>query len=60
MPHIEDSAPMIQILDQIHSKPDPIRIIHVGAGASGLLMAYKAQKTLQNYELVCYDKCDTT
>ncbi|VTT64604.1 unnamed protein product [Fusarium fujikuroi] len=41
---------------QAHSKPRKLRIIHVGAGASGLLTAYKAERMLQNYELVCYDK----
>lgn len=33
-----------------------IKIIHVGAGASGLLFAHKAGKQLQNFELVCYEK----
>ncbi|KAH7154614.1 hypothetical protein DER46DRAFT_688598, partial [Fusarium sp. MPI-SDFR-AT-0072] len=41
---------------QAHSKPRKLKIIHVGAGASGLLTAYKAERMLQNYELVCYDK----
>lgn len=33
-----------------------VRIITVGAGASGLLMAYKLQKHFNNYSLVCYEK----
>ena len=33
-----------------------VRIICVGAGASGLLMAYKLQKHFQNYSLVVYEK----
>jgi len=33
-----------------------LRIIHVGAGASGLIFAHKAEKQLKNYELVCYEK----
>ncbi|KAF4343941.1 hypothetical protein FBEOM_2098 [Fusarium beomiforme] len=41
---------------QAHSKPRKLKIIHVGAGASGLLAAYKAERMLQNYELICYDK----
>ncbi|EXL38935.1 hypothetical protein FOCG_18434 [Fusarium oxysporum f. sp. radicis-lycopersici 26381] len=41
---------------QAHSKPRKLKIIHVGAGASGLLTAYKAERMLQNYDLVCYDK----
>lgn len=36
--------------------PQPLRIIHVGAGASGLIFAHKAEKQLKNYELVCYEK----
>ncbi len=56
MPHRDPPAPTIEILDQIHSKQDSIKIIHVGAGPSGLLMAYKAKKLLQNFELICYDK----
>ncbi|KAH8159956.1 hypothetical protein CIB48_g8289 [Xylaria polymorpha] len=42
--------------DQFHSQHTPIRIIHVGAGAAGILTAYKAQKQLKNFELVCYEK----
>ncbi|RVX72033.1 hypothetical protein B0A52_04631 [Exophiala mesophila] len=36
--------------------PQPIKIIHVGFGASGMLFAHKADKQLQNFELVCYEK----
>lgn len=36
--------------------PQPLKIIHVGAGAAGLLFAHKAEKELQNYELICYEK----
>ncbi|KAG8158662.1 hypothetical protein KVR01_011784 [Diaporthe batatas] len=42
--------------DQYHSQQTPVRIIHVGAGAAGLLTAFKAQKTLRNFSLVCYEK----
>ncbi|RVX71029.1 hypothetical protein B0A52_03394 [Exophiala mesophila] len=49
-------APKIDIVDQVHSKPDHIKIIHVGAGASGLLMAYKARKMLKNFDLILYEK----
>ncbi|KAK2469296.1 hypothetical protein H9L39_19013 [Fusarium oxysporum f. sp. albedinis] len=45
-----------EIMDLPQGKPGFVRIIHVGAGASGLLAAYKAKKMLHNYELVCYDK----
>ena len=33
-----------------------VKIICVGAGASGLLFAYKIQRHFQNYELVIYEK----
>ncbi|KAH7032597.1 uncharacterized protein B0I36DRAFT_240445 [Microdochium trichocladiopsis] len=33
-----------------------VRVITVGAGASGLLMAYKLQKHFNNYSFVCYEK----
>lgn len=36
--------------------PQPLKIIHVGAGASGLIFAHKAEKLLKNYELICYEK----
>lgn len=39
--------------------PQRTRIIHVGAGAAGLLFAHKVDKTLQNFELVCYEKNPT-
>ncbi|KIW10444.1 hypothetical protein PV08_11408 [Exophiala spinifera] len=45
-----------QILPQYHSQPRRLKIIHVGAGASGLLFAYKAKRLLLNYELTCYEK----
>lgn len=45
-----------KILDQFHSEPRHLKIIHVGAGAAGLLTAYKAEKWLTNYELTCYEK----
>jgi cation diffusion facilitator CzcD-associated flavoprotein CzcO len=56
MPHADPTPPTIDILDETHSKPDHIKIIHVGAGASGLLTAYKARKMLENFELVLYEK----
>lgn len=41
---------------QWHSKPNHLRVICVGAGAAGLLVAYKMKKTFKNYDLVCYEK----
>lgn len=45
-----------QLLQQWHSQPRKMRIIHIGAGATGLCAAYKFERQLSNYELVCYDK----
>lgn len=50
------SNAVYQILDQVQCEPRHLKIIHVGAGASGLLAAYKAERMLENYELICYDK----
>ena len=33
-----------------------VRIICIGAGASGLLMAYKLQRHFQNFDLTIYEK----
>ncbi len=38
------------------SKPRPLRIVSIGAGATGLLVAYKLKRTFQNYTLAIYDK----
>jgi cation diffusion facilitator CzcD-associated flavoprotein CzcO len=51
--------PEYKVLNQFHSQPKKLKIIHVGAGASGLLTAYKARKWLTNYELICYEKNPT-
>ena len=45
-----------RVKNQYHSQGRTIRVIHVGAGAAGLLTAYKMQKLFSDYELVCYEK----
>lgn len=45
-----------QVKNQWHSQPRPIRVICVGAGAAGLLVAYKLKRTLKLYDLVVYEK----
>ncbi|KAF2669324.1 FAD/NAD(P)-binding domain-containing protein [Microthyrium microscopicum] len=47
-----------RVLDQYHSKPRKLRIACVGAGASGLCLAYKLEKMLTpgSWELVLYEK----
>jgi hypothetical protein len=54
------AASPLQIPDRYHSEPHFARVIHVGAGAAGLLAAYKAERMLRNYELVVYEKCGRT
>ncbi|EXJ70263.1 uncharacterized protein A1O5_06331 [Cladophialophora psammophila CBS 110553] len=44
-----------EVLDQYQSDSRHLKIIHVGAGASGLLAAYKAERLLKNFELTVYE-----
>lgn len=41
-----------------HSKPQHLRVICAGAGATGLCLAYKMKEkfNFENYDLVCYEK----
>ncbi|KAH9479348.1 FAD-binding monooxygenase moxY [Psilocybe cubensis] len=45
-----------------HDKPihyeRPVKVICIGAGASGLLLAYKLQRSFENFDLVLYEKND--
>ncbi|KAL4800789.1 monooxygenase [Aspergillus venezuelensis] len=41
--------------EAIHTER-PVRIICIGAGASGLCLAYKLQRSFSNFELTIYDK----
>lgn len=45
-----------RIQEQPYGTERPVRIIHVGAGISGICMAKFAPETLMNVSLVCYDK----
>lgn len=46
------------VLDQYHSKPRRLRVACVGAGASGLCLAYKMEKMLEagSWDLTLFDK----
>jgi malic enzyme len=44
------------VLHQYHSQPKNLRVLCAGAGAAGLLLAYKIQKLMTNYEFVFYEK----
>lgn len=47
-----------RILNQYHSKPRRLRVACVGAGASGLCLAYKMNKMLEpgSWELTLFEK----
>ncbi|CAK4031916.1 FAD NAD(P)-binding domain-containing [Lecanosticta acicola] len=47
-----------KVLDQYHSKPNRLRVACVGAGASGLCLAYKMEKMLEpgSFELTLFEK----
>src|ERR1700753_1146171 len=47
-----------KVLNQYHSKPRKLRVLCVGAGASGLCLAYKMERMLEpgSWELTLYDK----
>lgn len=45
-----------RILPQFHSQPKKLRVICAGAGSGGLLLAYKMQKFMSDFELICYEK----
>jgi hypothetical protein len=46
------------VLDQYHSKPTKLRVACVGAGASGLCLAYKMEKMMVpgSWELTLFEK----
>jgi cation diffusion facilitator CzcD-associated flavoprotein CzcO len=50
------AAKPYQILEQTHSARSKWKIICVGAGASGLYLAYSCEKRMKDYELTIYEK----
>ncbi|KAF8809499.1 FAD/NAD(P)-binding domain-containing protein [Phlegmacium glaucopus] len=50
-----DSHPRLQ--KPLHEER-PLKVICIGAGASGLLLAYKLQRSFEQFELVLYEKND--
>lgn len=50
------TAEPYRVLDQPHSKRSKWKIICVGAGASGLYLAYKCEKRMEDFELTIYEK----
>lgn len=63
MPHLQspdtngNSHEEYRPSSQYHSQPSTLRVICVGAGPAGLLVAYKMKQMFgDNYELVMYEK----
>jgi hypothetical protein len=52
-----DSQGNFLLRDPIY-KERHIKIICIGAGASGLLFAYKLQRSFNNFSLILYEKND--
>ena len=58
------TTPPPVVLDHIARLNKPIheerhmKVICIGAGASGLLMAYKLQRSFNNFDLTLYEKND--
>jgi hypothetical protein len=48
--------PAYTVVDQPLGTVKPVRIICIGAGASGINMAYQTKNFLRNVELVIYEK----
>ncbi|KAL3444192.1 hypothetical protein BJX65DRAFT_297821 [Aspergillus insuetus] len=53
-----NTKPAYKILPQYHSKPTPLRVACIGAGASGLCLAYKMTKMLspETWSLTLFEK----
>lgn len=56
------TAPMHGYVDSQSHNPihhaRRLNVICIGAGASGLLLAYKLQRSFENFDLVVYEKND--
>lgn len=49
-------AKAYRVLDQPVGARSRMKIIGIGAGASGLYLAYALERQMQDYELVIYEK----
>lgn len=56
MPSLLETDAPYRVLDQPHSTRSKWKIICVGAGASGLYLAYSCEQRMQDYELTIYEK----
>ena len=44
------------VKDYPQCTPQPLKVIHIGCGAAGILFAHKSERWLSNYELIIYEK----
>lgn len=44
------------VKDYPQCTPQPLKVVHIGCGAAGILFAHKAERWLSNYELTIYEK----
>jgi hypothetical protein len=51
-----ENANGYRIAEQLCRTERPLRVIHVGAGASGICLAKLLPETLNNVSFTCYDK----
>jgi hypothetical protein len=51
-----ENASGYRIREKVSGTERPIRVIHLGAGASGICFSKFAVESLRNVEWVCYDK----
>jgi hypothetical protein len=58
-PSVAEGTPYT-VLKQYHSKPTKLRVACIGAGASGLCLAYKMEKMMvtDSWELTLFEKND--
>lgn len=47
-----------RIKEQLFGTERPMRVVHVGAGASGICLAKMLPESLKNVSFTCYDKND--
>jgi hypothetical protein len=53
-----ENASGYRIVEKLSGTERPLRVIHIGAGASGICFSKFAAESLCNVKWVCYDKND--
>lgn len=47
-----------RVLDQPNGRRSKIKVICIGAGATGLYLAYKMERRMKDFDLTVYEKND--